>query len=66
MNKWLEILFGLVLLNLSIYLAVSSSAWGEFWSFGSAAWTFLKGGFLWALFFAGILFVILGISDLKE
>lgn len=66
MNKWFEILFGLILLNVSVYLAVSSSGWGAFWDFGNAAWIFLKGGFLWGLFFVGILFIILGISDLKE
>ncbi len=66
MNKWFEIVFGLVLLNLSVYLWVASSGWGAFWNFGSAAWTMLKGGFLWIILFAGILFVILGISDMKD
>lgn len=66
MNKWVEILIGLILVNLSIYLWVASSDWGAFWNFGSAAWTLLKGGFLWVLIIAGILFVILGITDLKE
>jgi hypothetical protein len=65
MNKWVEILIGLVLLNLSIYAILASAGWG-FWSFRSAAWAFLKGGFIWAVLFAGVLFVILGISDLKN
>ena len=66
MNKWIEILIGLVLVNISIYVWIASSQWDAFWNFGNAAWTFLKGGFLWAIHFAGILFVILGITDLKD
>ena len=62
MNKWLEILIGLVLVNLSIYLWVSSSSWGAFWDFGSSAWILLKGGVLWGIILAGLLFVILGIT----
>jgi len=65
MNKWLEILIGLVLVNLSIYIILSSAGWG-FWSFRSAAWAFFKGGFIWAVLLVGVLFVILGISDLKD
>ena len=65
MNKWLEILLGLVLINISMYVVFSSAGWG-FWSFRSAAWAFFKGGLIWAILFGGILFVILGISDLKD
>ena len=43
MNKWFEILVGLVLLIASIY------AWGmNFAGFGTAAVTFLKGGIIWS------------------
>jgi hypothetical protein len=66
MNKWLEIVIGLFLINLSIYLVFVSSQWGAFWNFGSAAWNLLKGGFLWGILFGGIIFIILGISDLKN
>jgi len=66
MNKWLEILLGLILVNVAIYLWVSSSQLGNFWDFGNAAWILLKGGILWGIIFAGIVFVILGISDLKN
>ncbi|MFH1365257.1 MAG: hypothetical protein ABIH28_01590 [archaeon] len=66
MNKWLEILIGLILINVSIYLFTSSYQWGAFWNFRSAAWILIKGCFFWGIVFAGILFVILGLSDLKN
>ena len=61
MNKWLEILFGLILVIAPIYIA-----WGGvFPSFGTAAIQFLKGGIVWMVILVGLLFVMLGISDLK-
>ncbi|HTY44199.1 MAG TPA: hypothetical protein VMC80_03075 [Patescibacteria group bacterium] len=61
MNKWLEILFGLILVIVPIYIA-----WGGvFSSFGTAAIQFLKGGIVWIVILVGLLFVMLGISDLK-
>jgi hypothetical protein len=60
MNKWFEILFGLVLVIAPIYLA-----WGVFTGFGIAAIQFLKGGLVWVVILVGLLFVMLGISDLK-
>jgi hypothetical protein len=61
MNKWLEILIGLVLLILPIYLAVSNQ-----WGFGTSTLEFLKGGIIWFLILIGFLFLLLGISDLKN
>ena len=61
MNKWLEILVGLILVIAAV------AAWtSNFWNMGEAALTFLKGGIVWLLVIMGLLFLILGISDLKE
>lgn len=66
MNKWLEILVGLILLIGAIVVAwFSGDWWGNFWNFGSAAWTVLKGGIFWIIIMVGALFILLGISDLK-
>jgi hypothetical protein len=61
MNKWIEILFGLILLNGAIF-----TWWGNFWNFGEAALNFFKGGLIWMVIFVGFIFIILGISDLKD
>ena len=61
MNKWVELLFGLILVVGSIYVA-----WGmNLFHLGAAAWQFLKGGVVWFVILVGLLFVMLGISDLK-
>ena len=66
MNKWTELLIGLVLLIGVILFAWYSAEWGSFWNFRHAAWEFLKGGLVWMVALAGLLFIVLGISDLKE
>ena len=61
MNKWLEILLGLILVIVPIYV------WAVDWiGFGAAALEFLKGGIVLAVIVIGLLFLLLGISDLKE
>ena len=61
MNKWLELLFGLVLIVVAIY------AWGmNLWGMGTAALEVLKGGIVWFVIMIGFLLLLLGISDLKE
>lgn len=60
MNKWFELLTGLVLLIIAIL------TWGFFPSWGQAAIAFLKGGIIWLVILIGLLFLMLGISDLKE
>ena len=61
MNKWLEILLGVVLLNGAIF------AWGyNFWNFGEAASVFFKGGLVWMIIGVGLILIMLGISDLKD
>ena len=59
MNKWLEILLGLILVVGAILVAFCFTSWF------AAALMVLKGGLLWALLGLGLLFILLGISDLK-
>ena len=65
MNKWLEILIGLVLILVSVLVWGFSYSWG-FWDFGTAAWEFVKGGVIWFIIMVGLLFLVLGVTDLKE
>lgn len=66
MNKWTELLLGLILVLVPIVIAwYSPQWWGEFWNFRSAAWAVLKGGVFWMIVGVGALFILLGISDLK-
>lgn len=71
MNKWTELLFGLILVIGAIVIAWASAAYG--WTiFGKdlnflhAAWIFFKGGLFWFVVMIGALFILLGISDLKD
>ena len=66
MNKWTELLFGLILVIVAILVWGYSPQWGSFWDFGTAAWEFFKGGLIWFVIMIGLLFIMLGISDLKE
>ncbi|MBU0894135.1 MAG: hypothetical protein KKF48_01345 [Nanoarchaeota archaeon] len=71
MNKWAELLLGLILLIGAILIAWYSSmySWvlfGKNFNFLSAAWTFLKGGIFWFVIMIGLLLIMLGISDLKD
>ena len=65
MNKWSELLLGLILIIAPIFIAFYSQNWGA-WNFWSSAGTFFKGGLFWFIIMIGVLFVLLGISDLKE
>lgn len=65
MNKWTELFLGLILIIVPIFVAFYSQTWGA-WNFWSAAGTFFKGGLFWFIVMIGVLFVLLGISDLKE
>lgn len=65
MNKWFEILTGLIFLVGGILLW-SYTLGAGFWDFGTAAWQILKGGIMWGILGIGILFILLGISDLKK
>ena len=59
MNKWLEILLGLILVIAAVV------GWVVLPSFGAAALAFLQGGLVWIVILIGLLFLMLGISDLK-
>ena len=65
MNKWLELLIGLILIIVAV-LAIFLTLPYDFWDFGYAAWEFLKGGIIWFIIMIGLLFLMLGISDLRE
>ncbi len=65
MNKWLEIILGLILIIGAILIWYYTLDKG-IWNFGAAAWTVLKGSLMWILLLIGLLFIILGINDLKE
>jgi hypothetical protein len=63
MNKWIELLLGLILLVGTIYVAWATPFLGNL---GAAAMQFLKGAAVWLVMLLGILFIILGINDLKD
>jgi len=68
MNKWTEIILGLILVILPIVIAFYSQNWniaGISFNFWTPSWNFFKGGIFWFIFMIGILFILLGISDLK-
>ena len=65
MNKWFELLVGLIFVVGVIVVAFYSQSWGALWNFWSAAWVVLKGGIFWFILGIGALFILLGISDLK-
>lgn len=61
MKFLIKILAGLGLLSSAIL------AWGfNVWNFGKAALDFFRGGLLWMILFAGLILIILGISELKD
>jgi hypothetical protein len=60
MNKWIELLLGLILVIVPICLA--TIVWPSWWE---ASLAVLKGGIFWGLVGLGGLFILLGISDLK-
>lgn len=63
MNKWLELILGLILLIGTIALVFPGM---PLESWGKAALTVLKGALVWIIAFAGLILIILGISELKD
>lgn len=59
MNKWLELLLGIILILVPILVAFSWKGWGQ------AAIDFIQGGLVVGVILLGLLFIILGISDFK-
>lgn len=71
MNKWFELILGLVLLIGAILVGWASSVYSWVWlgrdfNFLHAAWVFLKGGIFWLVTLIAFLLIILGINDLRE
>lgn len=62
MNKWIELLIGIILIVVPIIVVTSVST---FLNWGYAAVEFIKGGIVVCLIIIGIILLILGISDLK-
>jgi TRAP-type C4-dicarboxylate transport system permease small subunit len=70
MNKWSELLLGLILVLVPIVVAWLSlaqgwNAWDISFNFWTPAWNFLKGAIFWFIVMVGALFILLGVSDLK-
>ena len=66
MNKWFELLAGLILIIIPMYVGFYSATWfGASWNFWIAAGEFFKGAVFWFVVMIGVLFVLLGISDIK-
>ena len=61
MNKWSEIFVGLILVIVAVCVWMSN-----FWGMGAAALAFFKGGVIWFVILVGLLFLMLGISDLRD
>ncbi len=71
MNKWAELLSGLVLLVAVILIAWASSAYswtlfGKDFNFLHSAWIFLKGGIFWLVMMIAVLLILLGLNDLRD
>ena len=66
MNKWTELLLGLIVLLGVIVFTWYSASWDSFWNFRHAAWEFLKGGIFWVVALIGFVLIVLGINDLRE
>jgi|TARA_Y100000310_G_scaffold130751_2_gene129878 hypothetical protein len=71
MNRWIELLVGLIFVIGGILIAWTSSAYSWVWlgkdfNFLHPAWILLKGGLFWVVILVGTLLIVLGINDLKE
>ena len=71
MDKWFELLLGLILLVGMIFVAWASSAYswvvfGKNLDLLHSAWLFLKGAVFWMVIMIAFLLIVLGINDLRE
>ncbi|GIU68369.1 MAG: hypothetical protein KatS3mg001_219 [Candidatus Pacearchaeota archaeon] len=71
MNKWFELILGLIILVATILISWLSSAYswtlfGKDLNFLHAAWVFFKGALFWFLIFVALILIILGITEIKE
>jgi len=62
MNKWFELILGLILLLGTIALIFPGM---PLESWGVSALNFLKGGLTWVVALVGLVLIILGISEIK-
>ncbi|MDO8517007.1 MAG: hypothetical protein Q7S33_02680 [Nanoarchaeota archaeon] len=60
MNKWFELLLGLILVIAPIWTAMTYATWK------AATIAFVQGGVVIGVIMIGLLFLLLGISDLKD
>lgn len=63
MNKWVELLVGIILIVVPIVLVTTVAT---FFNWGYAAIEFIKGCIVVGLVVVGIILLILGISDLRS
>ncbi len=63
MNKWLKILLGLILVVVPLYLILPASPLD---SWGIATLELIKGGATIIVLLIGVIFIVLGISNLRE
>jgi len=71
MNKWSELILGLILLTAVIIIGWASSAYswtlfGKDFNLLHSAWIFLKGGIFWLVTMIAVLLIVLGVNDLKD
>lgn len=62
MNKWFELILGVILLVGVIALVLPGM---PLESWGTSAMTVLKGGLSWIVAIIGLILIILGISEIK-
>lgn len=62
MNKWFELILGVILLVGVIALVLPGMPLD---SWGFAAWTVFKGALTWIVGIVGLILIILGISEIK-
>jgi len=60
MNKWAELLVGLILVIVPLVIAINFESWG------AATLQVLMGGIIIGVILIGLLFIMLGISDIKS
>jgi hypothetical protein len=59
MNKWIELILGIIFVIVPLFVALKWGAWGQ------ATLEFVMGGIIIGVVLLGLLFIILGISDIK-
>ncbi len=61
MNKWLELLLGMILFLAPVVLVLNNlNTWGK------ATWQFIQGGLVISVLAMGLMFILLGISDISN